>query len=152
MKINRPTDTAGDRCPGQAAFTLVEVAFATAIAALVMAGMFEGYNLAGRQAQYSACSLAANSMAIRQMEQIIAAPWFPAYSITTLLNQNGTNSANLCLPSAQSNVVNCTIIYNTTPLSSSPPYAMIQVQCVWTLPNYGGTYTNTVAMLRGPNE
>jgi membrane-associated PAP2 superfamily phosphatase len=75
----------------------------------------------------------------------------PSYGITTLLNQNGTYSTNLCLPSAQSNVVNCTVSYTTTQVSVSPPYAMIQVQCVWTLPNYGGTFTNTVAVLRAPN-
>ena len=125
---------------------------ATAIAALVLAGMFEGYNLAGRQAQFSACSLAANTTAMRQMEQCIAANWIPSYGITTLLNQNGSYSTNLCLPSAQSNVVNCTVNFNTTQISINPPYAMIQVQCVWTFPSYGGTYTNTVAVLRAPNQ
>ena len=152
MKINRPTGTARHRRAGQPAFTLIEVAMATAIAALVLAGMFEGYNLAGRQAQFSACSLAANTTAMRQMEQCIAASWIPSYGITTLLNQNGSYSTNLCLPSAQSNVVNCTVNFNTTQISINPPYAMIQVQCVWTFPSYGGTYTNTVAVLRAPNQ
>jgi prepilin-type N-terminal cleavage/methylation domain-containing protein len=152
MKIDRLKSTARNRCAGHAAFTLIEVAIATAIAAMVLAGMFQGYNMAGRRAQYSACSMAANCMAMQQMEQCVAASWVPSYGITTLLNQNGTYSTNLCLPSAQSNVVNCTVSYTTTQVSVSPPYAMIQAQCVWTLPNYGGTFTNTVAVLRAPNE
>ncbi len=152
MKIDRPTGTAGNRCAGQSAFTLVEVAFATAIAALVLAGMFQGYNMAGRRAQFSACSLAANTTAMRQMEQCISANWVPSYGITTLLNQNGSYSTNLCLPSAQGNVVNCTVNYSNTQVSTTPPYAMIQVQCIWTFPNYGGTFTNTLAVLRAPNQ
>jgi prepilin-type N-terminal cleavage/methylation domain-containing protein len=152
MKINRPTGTAENRRAGQPAFTLIEVVIATAIAALVLAGMFQGYNLAGRKAQYSACSLAANSTAMRQLEQCIGASWVPASGIMTLLNQNGSYSTNLCLPSAQGNVVNCTVNYSATQISSNPPYAMIQAQCVWTFPTYGGTYTNTVAVLRAPNQ
>jgi type II secretory pathway pseudopilin PulG len=152
MKIDRPTGTARNRGAGQPAFTLIEVAFAAAIAALVLAGMFQGYNMAGRRAQYSACTLAANAMAMQQLEQCIGATWLPSIGVTTLLNQNGTNSTNLYLPSAQGNVVNCTVTYNTTPVSSNPPYAMIQAQCVWTFPGYGGTYTNTLAVLRAPNQ
>jgi type II secretory pathway pseudopilin PulG len=152
MKIDRPTNAARNRRAGQPAFTLIEVAFATAIAALVLGGMFTGYNMAGRKAQFSACSLAANATAMRQMEQCIAAPWVPSIGVTTLLNQYGTNSTNLCLPSAQSNVVSCTVSYNTTQVSFNPPYAMVTVNCVWTFPNYGGTYTNTVAVLRAPTQ
>ncbi|MGP8198692.1 MAG: type II secretion system protein [Limisphaerales bacterium] len=152
MKIDKQARITRNRCAGQSAFTLIEVAFATAIAALVMAGMFLGYNLASRRAQYSACSLAGNAIAMRQMEQCIESEWVPAYGITNLLSQSGSYSTNLCLPSALSNVVNCTVTYSTTQLSTTPPYAMVQVQCVWTLPNYGGTFTNEFATLRAPNE
>jgi membrane-associated PAP2 superfamily phosphatase len=130
----------------------MELVFASAIAALVMAGIFQGYNMASRRAQYSACSLAANSIAMRQMEQCIAASWVPGYGATNLLTQTGSYSTNLCLPSALSNVVSCTVSYTTSQLSTNPPYAMIQVQCVWTLPSYGGTFTNGFATMRAPNE
>jgi hypothetical protein len=129
----------------------MEVVFATAIAALVLAGMFKGYNMSGRRCQFAACSLAANTIAMRQMEQSVAAPWYPAYGISTLLTENGSYSTNLCLPSAQSNVVTCTVNYSATQVSSSPYYAMIQVSCIWTNPNYGGVFTNTLATLRSPN-
>jgi hypothetical protein len=152
MKICRPTGTARNRCEGQGAFTLIEVAFAAAIAMMVMAGMFQGYTWAGRQAQYSACSLAANTLAMSQMEKVIAATWIPSppYTITTMLGLSSTVTTNLCLPSAQSNFVNCTLYTTVAQVSTNPPYAQIQVQCVWTLPSYGGTYTNTVAVLRAP--
>jgi len=152
MKIDRTTGTAKNQRGGQEAFTLIEVAFAAAIAALVLAGMFQGYNLVGRQAQYSACSLAANTIAMGQLEKVLAANWVPAppYTNNTLLTLSSTNTGNLCLPSAQGNVVNCTTTTTITLISSNPPYAGILVQCVWTLPSYGGTYTNSVAVLRAP--
>jgi type II secretory pathway pseudopilin PulG len=152
MKIERSTGTGINRCAGQAAFTLIEVAFAAAIAALLLAGMFQGYNLAGRRAQFSACSLAANTTAMGQMEKVIAATWVPSppYINNLLLTLSSTNTTNLCLPSAQGSVVTCTNITTVTLISSNPPYAMIQVQCVWGFPSYGGTFTNTVAVLRAP--
>ena len=127
---------------------------ATAIAALVLGGMFTGYNMAGRRAQYSACSLAANSEAVRQLEVVMSVPWVQSIPNSQLFATNLTAPQyhNLCLPSALSNVVNCTNYTTIKQISTNPPYAMIQVQCVWTLPNYGGTYTNTVAVLRAPNE
>jgi prepilin-type N-terminal cleavage/methylation domain-containing protein len=152
MKIDRPTGTTGDRCAGQPAFTLIEVVIATAIAALVLAGLFQGYNMAGRRAQFSACSLAANTTAMRQLEQSVSASWIPSYGISTLLSQNGSYGTNLCLPSARGNVVNCTVTYSATQVSTNPPYAMVQAQCVWTFPGYGGTFTNTLAVLRAPNQ
>jgi type II secretory pathway component PulJ len=152
MKIDRPTGTARNRCGGQAAFTLIEVAFAAAIGALVLAGMFQGYNLASRRAQFSACSLAANSMAMGQLEQVLSATWVPSppYTNNTLLTLSGSNTGNLCLPSALGSLVNCTNVTTVTLLSSNPPYAMIKVQCIWTFPSYGGVFTNTVAVLRAP--
>lgn len=154
MKIDISTKTDGNRRAGLPAFTLIEVVLATAIAALVMAGMFQGFNMAGRQAQFSACSLAANATAMSRMEQVLSAEWVPSYNITNLLSSSLTTPQldNLCLPSAQGNVVNCTNYVTVTQLSTNPPYAMIQVQCVWTFPSYGGVYTNTVAVLRSPNE
>jgi hypothetical protein len=154
MKIDTSTGIGGNRRGGQAAFTLIEVAFAAAVAALVMAGMFKGYNIASRRAQFAACSLAANTMAMQKMERVISANWIPSYGVNQLADSSllAAQPTNLCLPSALSNVVNCTIYTSiNTNTSVNPPYAMIQVQCVWTFPNYGGTFTNTVAVLRAPN-
>lgn len=149
MNISAPVLNRGSFRQG--GFTMIEVAFAAAIAALVLAGMFEGYNMVGMRAQFSACNLAANSEAMKVLEQINSATWVPSYGENQLLTLGSTNGDNLCLPSAGGNVVNCTNYATVTQLSASPPYAMIQVQCVWTFPSYGGVFTNTVAMIRAPN-
>ena len=149
MKLSATVNKARKR--RQAGFTMIEVTFAAAIAALVLAGMFEGYNVAVRRAQFSACNLAANTQAMRQLEQVEGAEWVPSYGETQLLGLGGTTPGNLCLPSANGNLINCTNYTTVTLLSTNPPYAMIQVQCVWNFPAYGGTYTNTVAVLRAPN-
>jgi len=152
MKFDSLTRTViYNRRAGHRGFTLVEVVLATAIAALVMAGMFSGYNMAARRAQFSACSIAANTLAMRQMEQCVAAKWVPSYGNVTLLSLNGSYSTNLCLPSAKSNVVTCSVEYGVSQVSSSPAYAMVGVTCVWSLANYGGSYTNTVITMRAPN-
>ena len=138
MKTYRLTGTGGNRRSGRGAFTIIEVVFATAIAALVLAGMFRGYNMAGQKAQFSAWSLAANTTAMRQMEQVIAATWIPSYTnfssnANQLFSPSLTNpvTGNLCLPSANGNVVTCTNYTTITQVSTTPPYAMIEVQCVW---------------------
>jgi hypothetical protein len=154
MKIAEPSGITRKRCAGKAAFTIIEVAFSAAIAALVLAGMFQGYNLAGRQAQFSACNLAANAAATRQLEQVISANWVPSYGDNTMLNMNGMMACNnLCLPSANGNLINCTnfVFVTNVPGSAGAPYAFIEVQCVWSFPTYGGVFTNTVSVLRAPN-
>jgi type II secretory pathway pseudopilin PulG len=152
MKIDESTGRSRNRCASQAAFTLIEVAFAAAIAALVLAGMFEGYNMSGRRAQFSACNLAANAMAMQQLEQVVSVDWVASSGNNSLLNMNATNLNNLCLPSANNNVINCTNITRVTAVSTSPPYDYVEVQCIWGFPTYGGTFTNTVAVLRAPNS
>lgn len=156
MRINATINKAAQLRQG--GFSMIEVVFAGAIAALVLAGMFRGYSVVGQTAQYSACNLAANACAMRQLEQIVAADWIPSYNVTELFSSTLTvpQTGNLCLPSANGNVINCTNYATITQVSASPPYAMVQVQCVWSYP-YGGTatnnqvFTNTVAVLRAPN-
>jgi prepilin-type N-terminal cleavage/methylation domain-containing protein len=153
MKIDKQASTR-NRCAAQPAFTLLEVVIATAIAALVMAGMFQGYNMAGRRAQYSACSIAANSEALRKLELVLSIPWVETVPGSALFSTNTAANlyTNLCLPSALSNVITCTDYTSVTLTSSNPPYALIQVRCVWGFPSYGGTFTNTVATIRAPNQ
>jgi prepilin-type N-terminal cleavage/methylation domain-containing protein len=154
MNFDRPTGSLRIRRAGRAGFTLIEVILAAAIAALTLAGVFQGYNMAGRNAQFAACSMAANAAAMKQLEQITSTDWVPSYGKLQLFSPALTNPVvvNLCLPSAQGNVIACTNYTSITQISSNPPYAMIQVQAVWSFPSYGGTYTNTMVLLRAPNE
>jgi type II secretory pathway pseudopilin PulG len=135
------------------AFTLIEVVVAMAIAVLVMAGMFEGYNIAGRQAQFSSFSLAANAMAMQQMESIVAATWVVSgTSVTNILSPvlTATQVNALCVPSTGTNLVYGTNYATVTQVSTNPPYLMVTVSCVWNFMGMGN-FTNTVAVLRGPD-
>jgi prepilin-type N-terminal cleavage/methylation domain-containing protein len=135
------------------AFTLIEVAVALAISVLVMAGMFKGYTMASRRAQFSSYQLAANAMAMQQMESIVAATWEVSGTAKTnifspSLSNPQTNA--LCLPSSGTNLVYATNYATVTQLSTNPPYLMVQVSCVWNFMGLG-TFTNTVAVLRAPD-
>ena len=135
------------------AFTLIEVAVALAISVLIMAGMFKGYTLASRRAQFSSYQLAANAMAMQQMESIVAATWTQSgTSKTNIFSSSLTNSqvAALCLPNSATNLVYATNFATVTQISTNPPYLMVQVSCIWSFMGMG-TFTNTVAVLRGPD-
>jgi len=126
---------------------------ALAVAVLVMAGMFRGYTMASRRAQFSAYQLAANAMAMQQMESIVAATWvISGTSVTNIFSPSLTNTQvnALCLPSSGTNLVYATNYATVQQISFNPPYVMVQVSCVWNFMGMG-TFTNTVAVLRAPD-
>jgi prepilin-type N-terminal cleavage/methylation domain-containing protein len=136
------------------AFTLIETAVAVAVAAVVMAGMFKGYILASRRAQFASYSLAASAMASQRLENIVAASWVVSgTSVTNVLNPalRAQQVNALGLPSSGTNLVYATNFVTVTQISINPPYLMARVDCVW---NFMGmcTFTNTVAVLRAPDE
>jgi prepilin-type N-terminal cleavage/methylation domain-containing protein len=135
------------------AFTLIEVAVALAVSVLVMAGMFQGYTMASRRAQFSSFQLAAQSTAMQQMESIVAATWvISGTSVTNMFSPALTNMQvnALCVPSSGTNLVFATNYATVTQISTYPPYALVQVSCVWNFMGMG-TFTNTVAVLRSPD-
>jgi type II secretory pathway pseudopilin PulG len=150
MRLYQPVS----RSVAAPAFTLVEVAVAAAIAALVMAGMFKGYTLAARRAQFSSFQMAATAMATQQMEQIVASTWFNSGNlVTNLFNPALTPTNNvqaLCVPTSETNLVYATNYATVTQISTNPPYAMVTVSCVWNFLGMG-TFTNTVSVLRAPD-
>ena len=150
MRIDLPDQR--QKAAGAGAFTLMEVVIAAAIAALICTGVVQVYILGSRKAQYAACSLAANMQAIKKIEQVIFANWIPSYGTTNIFNPalTNTDTENLEMPVANTNVITCTNYTSVNLLSTNPPYVMIRVDCVWGF-NGLGTYTNTVAVLRGPN-
>jgi prepilin-type N-terminal cleavage/methylation domain-containing protein len=135
------------------AFTLIEVAVAMAIAALVMAGMFQGYTMASRRAQFSSYSLAASAVAMKQMERIVASQWvISGQTVTNIFNPAlvAVQTNALGMPSNGTNLVYATNYSSVTQLSTTPPYLMVRVDCVWNFMGLG-MFTNTVAVLRGPD-
>jgi len=135
------------------AFTLIEVAVALGVAVLVMAGMFKGYTMASRRAQFSSFQLAAQAMAMQQMESILAATWvISGTSVTNIFGPSLTKTQvnALCLPSSGTNLVYGTNYATVQQISTYPPYVMVQVSCVWNFMGMG-IFTNTVAALRSPD-
>jgi type II secretory pathway pseudopilin PulG len=135
------------------AFTLIEIAVAIAISVLVMTGMFKGYTIASRRAQFSSFQLAATAMAVQQMESIVAATWvISGTSVTNMFSPSLTNTQvnALCVPSSGTNLVYGTNYATVTQISTYPPYAMVKVSCVWNFMGMG-IFTNTVAVLRAPD-
>lgn len=135
------------------AFTLIEVVVATAIAVLVMAGMFEGYTVASHRAQFSSYSLAASATAMKQMERIVASQWvISGIAVTNIFNPalTAVQTNALCMPSSGTNIVYATNYATVTQLSTNPPYVMVRVDCVWNFMGMG-VFTNTMAVMRGPD-
>ena len=138
---------------GLAAFTLIEVSVALAITVLVMTGMFKGYQIASRRAQYASFSLAASAMAMQRLENIVAAQWVVSgATVTNIFNPTLTNTqvSPLCVPTTTTNFMYGTNYVTLRQVSTNPPYLLVRVDCVWNFMGMG-TFTNTVAVMRAPD-
>ncbi|MFO1498619.1 MAG: prepilin-type N-terminal cleavage/methylation domain-containing protein [Verrucomicrobiota bacterium] len=136
-------------------FTLLEVLVACTIMGLVFLGVMQCHIQMSRHAEWSGYSLAAQSLAMAQVEQFKAATWDvrsnPAVDQTT--NLPTTVKSILDLPVKGTNVVPATnfISLRTISISTNPPISVkrITVNTVW--PFRGKLFTNTVSTYRAPN-
>lgn len=159
--INRPSRAAG--------FTLVELLVAFAVFGMISSGVIYGYIQSNRMAEWSAISLAAQSYASQGAEQVRAADWrprdYPAatgygtmdelqapYSVTNC----GTNyildipiKGNPSASDFGFFVTNYVSIIN---VSTNPPLRQIRSDAVWIFYLTGVKYTNTVILLRAPDQ
>jgi hypothetical protein len=135
-----------------AAFCLEEVVMAITLSALCFTGTVKGYGLSADRAEWSACSLAAQSLACQRLEQVKAAKWDTmAYpQVDELVSTNfPVTTDTFDMPMAGTNVATGTI-YTTISILASDLRA-VQVDCVWT--NRGrAVYTNTVVCYRSPSQ
>lgn len=135
----------------RAGFTLLEVIVSFLIAGITTGGMIKGYIVASRRAEWSAYSLAAQSMAVKRLEQVVSARWIPQYDIDQLVQTNfPPRTEYLCLPTQQTNLINCTNYTHITIVTGTPLMKVIRVDCVWSFIDMG-KFTNTIATLRAPN-
>jgi type II secretory pathway pseudopilin PulG len=159
--------------PRTAAFTLAEVVMAVAIAALIFGGILAGNVQLTKRAEWSGQSLAAQALAIQQLEQARAALWDESQTKNELTNLNlsgwtydtstkvgkGYSWANLDLPIAgtnyirATNYVTVTLLTNVTGLPAIK-VQMVQVDTVWRFLGFGGTrlYTNRIATYYAPDN
>src|SRR5205809_7741697 len=137
MKIRTSSQPSADALRGscglsQKAFTLAEVVIAMAITVMSLAGVIMGYIFAIRQAEWSAYSLAAQSLATQRLEQTRAAKWDPRASppVDELVATNfPTISTNILdMPVSGTNIAYATNFSTITDVSSGGyPMKMIRV-------------------------
>ena len=156
------------------AFTLAEVVIAIAIVAVVLGGMTVAYTQTTRRAQWTGYSLAAQALAIQQLEQARSAVWDtstspPRNELTNLSLSSWSYSAgvltgytwtNLDIPISGTNAVRATNYVTVRMLYlngvSVPPVLvqMVQVDTVWPF-LWGNTnrfYTNSIATYCAPDS
>ncbi len=149
-----------DGIASENAFTLVEVLISLALALLIFVGILYTYTQGIYQAQWSGFSLAAQSLAIQQIEQARSAKWdiLDTPVVDELTNLPRVSAAVLNLPVAGTNVVWATN-YTTVSLvaiATNPVVNvhMVKVDTVWPFIWKGTTryFTNTVANYYAPDR
>jgi type II secretory pathway pseudopilin PulG len=158
-------------------FTLAEVVTAIGIVAMVFGGMMVAYSMATRRAQWSGYSMAAQALAIQQLEQARSAQWDPCANTnqifelvlqskssitpsgTILGGITGYTWTNLDLPCSGSNFVRATNFVNVRMFyinGGTPPVQiqMIRVDTVWpfTWRNATRLFTNTICTYTAPDN
>jgi prepilin-type N-terminal cleavage/methylation domain-containing protein len=136
-------------------FTLVEVAVALAVLALVMGSAILSYIQSCERAQWTGYALAAQGLAIQQLEQARAAALDPNGSVCELTNLapsgTTTTSATLDLPVPGTNYIWATnyvgIKLVTNSLNPLVTVYMVRVDTAWPLARNGTVryFTNTAA-------
>jgi type II secretory pathway pseudopilin PulG len=147
------------------AFTLVEVTVAIFILAMVIAGVLYGYVQANRMAEWSSMSYAAESYASEGAEQARAADWYPRnWPVTngpgTMDELPPTNyiiSDILDIPSkgkpgATNSSYWATDFVSVANVTINPPLRQIRSDCRWIFPPTGRVYSNTIILLRAPDQ
>ena len=137
-------------------FTLAEVVVAIAVATLSFGGVIYGYVLTADRAQWSAYSLAAQSLAMQGVEQARGAKWDPKAwpAVDELGVTNYTEVDTLDVP-VSGQPVQATNYISVTTVSTDPPLRQLRADCVWRLYNgrrSRGPFTNTVVTLRTTDQ
>lgn len=160
------------RVKSRSAFTLVEVVIALAISAILFGGIILGNTFACRRAEWAGYSLAAQSLAVQQVEQARAAVWYPSLNEVTNLNLigwtynsgtrvgTGQSVSILDIPIAgTNNIVYATNFVTIRMISlnntvTPPVYVqMVQVDTVWLFKvGKSQLFTNTVATYIAPDN
>ena len=138
---------------GQQAFSMMEATIATSIAALTFGGIVFGYTQSARNSEWSAYSLAAQSMAVQRIEQTRACKWDPdaTPAVDELVGGNFPAQTNILdVPIAGTNIVYATNFTTVTTVSTTPPLKMISVQATWRFMN-GRVFTNNIVTYRAPD-
>lgn len=134
--------------------TLIETLVAMTIAMVTVGASVKGYILTANKAEWSAYSLAANSLAMQRVEQTRAAKWDPTAwpSVDQVVPANFPPLTNvLDVPISGTNITHGRITTTITTVSANPPLKQVRADCVWKFMNRGW-FTNTVISYRAPDQ
>jgi prepilin-type N-terminal cleavage/methylation domain-containing protein len=151
-------------------FTLVEIMVSFAIFSLVVSGLIYGYVLANRMAEWSSMSLAAQSAASQGAERARVANWRPRDYPPT----NGPGTMDELPPSANGAPVFTNVDFFDIPtkgdpssqnfdswvtnyvwvttVSADPSLRLIRSVAIWRFPLTGAIFTNSIILLRAPDQ
>lgn len=124
------------------------------ILGIMVTGVVSGFTQAHKTAEWSAYSLAAQSLALQPLEQARAAKWDPtrAVPLDELVQSNFPNRVLvLDVPISGTNVVSATNTVWIRDVSTNPPLRSVTVECTWSFPQRG-TLTNRVMTYRAPDQ
>ncbi len=141
-------------------FTLAEVMISVALVVVIFTGILMGYVQTAYRAEWSGYSLAAQGLAIQQLEQARSAKWdiLDTPVVNEFSNLQSVTFGALALPVSGRNYVwatNYATISNLV-ISASPPVSVyfVRVDTVWPFIWKGVKryYTNTVADYFAPDR
>lgn len=159
MHLSRERHSARRRClvcvrrrVNAGGFSLVETVSALGLAGILIGAVVSGYMQCVKTAEWSAYSLAANALALQQLEATRAAKWDRWGGVDEIQASNFPVRVEvLDVPITKTNIVWATNRVFITTVSSMPPLKMVKVECSWRFFNKG-VYTNTVATYRAPDQ
>jgi len=157
---NSPTGIntgAGARLSHLSGFTIVEVVIAVLISTIVFATVICAYVGANDRAEWSAYSLAAQSLAMQGIEQARAAQWDPESwpVIDKLPVTNYTRVEKLDVLVSGTPVLATNYVSIST-IATSPQIRQLRADCVWVLVSRyhgaAGPFTNTAVTFRASDQ
>jgi Tfp pilus assembly protein PilV len=133
--------------------TLVEVLVSMLVLGIMITGVVNGFIQSHHTAEWSAYSLAAQSLAMQPIEQARAAKWDPYASvpINELTNLPARTTNILDIPASGTNLVWATNRITVRTVSVNPPLQEIYVECTWRFLNRR-VFTNSVITYRAPGQ
>jgi Tfp pilus assembly protein PilV len=135
-------------------FSLAEAVTAMAVALITIGGLVSGFMQSSREAEYSSYSLAAQSQALRSLEQVRAAKWDPLGfpQVDQVWGSNFPMRVEILdVPMRGDNITYVTNFTTITVVSTDPPLKLIRVDSVWRFMERG-MCTNTAATYRAPDQ
>ena len=134
--------------------TLVEVLVSMLVLGIMITGVVNGFIQSHRTAEWTAYSLAAQSVAMQPLEQARAAKWDPYAStpINEVTNLPTITTSNILdIPMSGTNFVYATNRITVRMVAGNPPLQEIAVECTWHFFNRR-VFTNSVITYRAPGQ